>query len=175
MHSELLAQQPEMPRLLTALEDLVRTRGATNPAASAGPPAIMISYNSKDRVAVERLRREIIRRRIRVWMDRAEPEIHTGSIHRVLAKILGTAQAFIVVRGPHGTGPYQRDEMDVILDEEKKRAVPVVVVVPESLVGAPPPQGPFWDHRSYIDLRDGDYDDHVRVILEALGISRSTS
>ncbi len=170
--SLLLARQPQLQGLFTALAQFLGTHHPADLHAETAPPTIMISYNTRDLVAAQRLRDALLRHGLGVWMDRAEPGIHTENVYTTLARILGTAQAFIVVRGPHGPGDMQRREMDVILDQEQRRRVRSVVVIPEDVVGEPPRLGEFWDPRPYIDLRGHDYEARIGYILTALGMPR---
>ena len=169
-----LGREPELHKLLVALRDLIGTYPESSKFRRDGSE-VMISYNWKDQRTVDHLPPALEREGIRAWMDRERPGVHLKSVYRVLSEVLATADAFVVVRGPHGPGDFQIHELDAILHQERVRKVPVVVVVPETVIGDPPALHPFYDSRMFIDLRVGSLSAGAQKIAEALAAVRRTA
>ena len=82
------------------------------PAEHAAKHDVFVSYNRKDSVQVRLLAELLQERKLIVWFDRTEllpgdPDFFMDEI----AKGMRSSSSVVVVRGPHGVGPVQAEEV----------------------------------------------------------------
>jgi WD40 repeat protein len=103
------------------------------PAEHAAKHDVFVSYNRKDSVQVRLLAELLQERKLIVWFDRTEllpgdPDFFMDEI----AKGMRSSSSVVVVRGPHGVGPVQAEE--VALARVLRHEIPgfrlIVVVLP---------------------------------------------
>jgi len=114
---------------------------------------VFLSHNSKDKPAVRELAEALRARGLEVWLD--EWCLLPGQRwQEELEKVLLMVRAGAVVVGKDGFGPWEDQEMRVLLSQAVERRIPLV---PVFLPGAPQqPKLPlFLKELVWSDLRDG--------------------
>ena len=99
-----------------------------------------LSYNSQDRQAVEALAARLRARGLVLFLE--EWELAPGrEFPLALAEGLHESKTCVVLLGPNGLGPWQKEELQVAID--KRVRDPDFHVIPVLLPGAerPPPRG----------------------------------
>ena len=133
-------------------------QGSPRRDGSSAPAAVdlFLSYNSRDRVAVQQVRTLLGARRVSVFYDRESLGLGLNwfePLERALRQVHGV----VVFLGPNGLGRWQRREMALALDRQTTEATfPVIpVLLPESQVED---YSGFLLQNTYADLR-GKLDD----------------
>ena len=134
------------------IQESPRRDGSSAPAAVD----LFLSYNSRDRVAVQQVRTLLGARGVSVFYDRESLGLGLNwfePLERALRQVHGV----VVFLGPNGLGRWQRREMALALDRQTTEATfPVIpVLLPESQVED---YGGFVLQNTYADLR-GKLDD----------------
>ncbi|MGH8771011.1 MAG: TIR domain-containing protein, partial [Burkholderiales bacterium] len=122
---------------------------------------VFLSYNSRDRDFVHRVKEALTFQGITTFFDR--DNLHAGQswLRELDQGLRSQAQSVAVFVGPHGFGEWQYDEMAVALDRQKKertlgRPFPVIpVVLPDADLKSPPA---FLFLNTWVDLRGGPAD-----------------
>lgn len=132
-----------------------RTATVTSPPA-ADRVDVFLSYNSRDRAAIERLARHLHRAGLEPWFDRWSLT-PGGSWQGEIAAGLDRAAACAVFVGAHDVGDWERLELAVALmraaSDRTFRLFPVLLPGLERFDPAGLP--PFLATRTWVDLRPG--------------------
>src|SRR5262245_5086939 len=125
------------------------------PDQSDGARDLFLSYNSRDRSAVVRVRQLLSERNVSTFFDR--DQLRAGSRWvSLLENEVGGSRAVAVFIGPHGLGDWQEMEMQLALVrqiDEKKAGRPFPVI-PLILPGATPEKElGFLKLYTWVDLR----------------------
>jgi hypothetical protein len=112
---------------------------------------VFLSYNWRDRAAVEPLARRLQDQRLTVFLDRWYL-VPGRPWPQALEAALHTCQAVAVCLGPSGMGPWQQRECDLALDRQARD--PTFPVIPVLLPDADPALG-FLGLNTWVDLRAG--------------------
>jgi len=112
-----------------------------------------ISYSSADRTTVQELKGLLVARKLTVWIDQ-EQLIPGRPFIPALENALQQTGSVVVVIGKSGIGPWQREEVQVALDNAVNLQRPVISVL---LAGAPPPNrlDAFLKNRTWVDFQNG--------------------
>ena len=110
---------------------------------------VLLSYNSRDREAVERIGHDLRQEGLEVFLDRWY--LPAGQRWQtLLEEHLGSCGAFAIFVGPHGLGSWQRREQQLAFDRQtREESFPIIPVV---LPGAEPPLG-FLSLSTWVDAR----------------------
>ena len=124
---------------------------------------VFLSHNGHDKPSVRELKRLLVARGLRVWLD--EDELQPGLPWQELLEAgIETSASVAVLIGPDGLGPWEDAEMQgaLRLAVANKRAV-----IPVLLLGSPAePQLPmFLGLRTWVDLRDGFNDERLEKLI----------
>lgn len=122
---------------------------------------VFLSYNWRDRAAVEAVAQHLKGQGLRVFLDRWYL-VPGRSWLQTLEKSLASCRAAVVFLGPDGMGRWQQREKEIALDRQSRDAE--FGVIPVLLAGADPALG-FLGLNTWVDLRDGGPDG--LAILEA--------
>lgn len=121
-----------------------------------GTRDLFLSYNSRDRAAVMRVRQLLAERNITTFFDR--DQLRAGSRWvSLLESGVGGARGVAVCIGPHGLGDWQEMEMQFALVRQinEKKAGRPFPVIPLILPGATPEKGiGFLELYTWVDLRE---------------------
>lgn len=122
---------------------------------------IFFSYNSKDRLYVERIGKELIENNVKVFIDKwyLTPGLDWAN---TLEQHLTTCKAIAIFIGPHGFGDWQQREKWIALERQTRDSN--FKVIPIILPGGTPSLG-FLAQNMWIDLREQDSD--FRKLIEA--------
>ena len=123
----------------------------SQPTPSARPPSfdVFLSYNSRDRAAVEGVANQLRAQNLTPFLDRW----YLGPGLRWRPKLeesLASCKGVAVFIGPEGMGSWQQREVDVALDRQSQD--PAFTVIPVLLPGCEPPLG-FLRQNTWVDLR----------------------
>lgn len=90
--------------------------------------SVFASYNSRDRAAVRKIVRRLRRRGVPVWMDilRLLPGVLWQS---TLEKEIARSRVALIFFGVHGIGPWQKVEIDAILEQQVNGHCTVIPVL----------------------------------------------
>src|SRR5436190_9950698 len=121
--------------------------GSATPAAGRQDFDVFLSYNSRDRLAVEEIARQLEARGLKPYLDRWY--LVPGLRWRPgLEEVLLGCHSVAVLCGPGDMGSWQQREVDVALDRQSKEAK--FPVIPVLLPGAVPPLG-FLSQNTWVD------------------------
>ena len=112
-----------------------------------------LSHNSRDKPAVRALAKALRDRGISVWLD--EEHLRPGIPWKPLLKSgIDASRSFAVLVGADGLGPWQDEEVRIVLTPAVKDGRPVIPVL---LADAPavPELPPYLRDRTWVDLRPG--------------------
>lgn len=114
---------------------------------------VFLSYNNHDKKTVRRLAKSLKNRDLKVWFD--EWELPPGRVwQEFLEEALINTKSAIVALGKDGAGPWENQEMRVLLSEYIKRGLPVIpVLLPGT--GSKPEFPLFLQQFTWVDLRAG--------------------
>ena len=124
---------------------------------------LFLSYNSKDRLAVQRLAVALRNRGLRPWVD--FNDLPPGKPWQdEIEEVIQGARAAAILVGGDGLGPWEVPEMRACLTQLVKRRVPVIPIL---IPGAPRElELPvFLGELTWIDLRDGISDQGIDKII----------
>ncbi len=125
---------------------------------------VFLSYNSKDRQAVEKIAVQLKEHGILPWFDKWEL-IPGRSWQQALAKQIQKTKAAAVFVGISGMGPWHQIEMEALLRQFARRNCPVIPVL---LPVAPHDQEPelplFLGNIDWVDFREKDPDPLQQLI-----------
>ena len=128
---------------------------ASQIAPDAGSCDLFLSYNSRDRAAVVRVRQLLHERNFTTFFDR--DQLSAGSRWvSLLEGEVGSSRAVAVFIGPHGLGDWQEMEMQLALVRQidEKKAGRQFPVIPLILPGATPDKElGFLKLYTWVDLR----------------------
>ena len=124
---------------------------------------VFISYNTADRVAVERIAHALVERGLAVFIDRWEL-VPGQPWPEVLERRVGDCASAAVLLGPSGIGTWQHREQFLALDRQARDSR--FRVIPVLLPGADPALG-FLALNTWVDLRAGVDDPHALDLLAA--------
>ncbi|GEM_PF-3389567 len=113
---------------------------------------VFLCHNSRDKPAVRRLRELLDANGIETWIDECELGAGTGW-QGDLGQALIAAPAVIICFGPHNTGPWQDDEIALIVQERKKTDATVIPLILPSCGDIEPEIPLFLRLFQCIDLR----------------------
>ena len=136
-------------------------------SATLKPVDLFLSYNSRDRAAVQQVRTLLGARGVSVFYDRESLGLGLNWFEP-LERALGQVRGVVVFLGPNGLGRWQRREMALALDRQTREATfPVIpVLLPESQAGD---YSGFLLLNTYADLRGGLNDpDTLDAIMRAV-------
>jgi hypothetical protein len=122
----------------------------------ASRPVVFLSCNKEDEAAVREIADTLRKRQCKPWLKFADVGFGRQWQNEAEAAIQ-SCQAAAVFVGESGIGPWERLEMNALLDEAMKRD-PIIPVIPVLLPGAPPeePHLPgFLSQFRWVDLRAG--------------------
>ncbi|HMB08061.1 MAG TPA: TIR domain-containing protein, partial [Isosphaeraceae bacterium] len=145
------------------LQGSPRREGSSDPAAVD----LFLSYNSRDRAAVQQVRTLLGTRGVSVFYDRESLGLGLAWFEP-LERALGRVRGVVVLLGPNGLGRWQRREMALALDRQTREATfPVIpVLLPASEAGD---YSGFLLLNTYADLRGGLNDpDTLDAIMRAV-------
>lgn len=128
---------------------------------------VFLSYNSKDRDHVRAIGEQLKNLGISIWFD--EWELRPGlPWRRAIDKTVSDVKSAAIFIGASDVGPLQKDEIDIFLDEAKKRVLPVI---PVFLPDAPdePQFSRFLKEDTHVDFRVSDPDPMKRLIWGITG------
>jgi len=114
---------------------------------------VFLSHNSKDKPAVRRLARALQERQIRAWLDIEQLE-PGGDWQKGLEDGIRISRTAAVLVGKDGLGPWQLEEMEVVLQlaaRHRKKLIPVLL----SGASKKPRLPLFIKNRTWLDLRNG--------------------
>jgi hypothetical protein len=152
-----------------------KARGAPRYAVMGTPPKeerekpgtrrfdVFLSHNSHDKPAVRRLKEMLEERGIAVWYD--EDQLVPGrNWQPLLERGIEESASGAVVVGNDGLGPWEDEEMQVLLRHAVEEEKPVIPVL---LPGAPrEPKLPlFLGNRTWVDCRPDFDDENVGKLL----------
>ncbi|HMB02300.1 MAG TPA: TIR domain-containing protein, partial [Isosphaeraceae bacterium] len=128
---------------------------------------LFLSYNSRDRAAVQQVRTLLGARGISAFIDCED--LRAGFVwFEPLERVLGRVRGVVVLLGPNGLGHWQRREMALALERQTREATfPVIpVLLPASEAGE---YSGFLLLNPYADLRGGLEDrDSLTAIVQAV-------
>ena len=128
---------------------------------------VFVSYSRQDSVHVEVLASRLAEEAgLRVWLDRAR--LQPGfSWREEIEAAMNAAAAMLIVWGPHGLGPVQRQERDLAYVIRDAR--PDFRVIYAFLPNTPPPQGTWANVDTCIRFEGGlDEDDTFKGLAAAI-------
>src|SRR5512135_1534975 len=131
------------------IQESPRREGSSAPAAVD----LFLSYNSRDRAAVQKVRTLLGARGVSVFLDRESLGLGLNwfePLERTLRQVRGV----VVFLGPNGLGRWQRREMALALERQTREATfPVIpILLPETEAGD---YSGFLLLNTYADLRGG--------------------
>jgi energy-coupling factor transporter ATP-binding protein EcfA2 len=129
---------------------------------------VFLSYNSEDRIVVERIAKRLREQRLEPWWDRWA--LTPGnSWQEEIVEGLRASGACAVMVGPAGLGDWAREELAVAQDlAAKQRSFRIFMVL---LPGAPDLSDPglaFLRTRTWVDLRNGVGQDGMQDLVSAI-------
>ncbi len=124
---------------------------------------VFLSHNSRDKPAVRELKRLLVARGLRVWLD--EDELMPGEHWQSgLVRAIANSAAVAVCIGPAGVGPWEDEEMQAALGlavKDRRRVIPLAL-----------PETPetseislFLANRTWVDLRGGFTEEGIRRVV----------
>lgn len=113
---------------------------------------IFLCHNSQDKPAVRRLKDRLDAIGVQTWMDECEL---VGGIRwqTELGKALTNAPAVAICFGPNDVGPWQGDEIEIIVQERKKSGAVVIPLILPTCANVEPEIPLFLQPLQQIDLR----------------------
>ena len=145
------------------IQESPRRDGSSDPVAVG----LFVSYNSRDRAAVQEVRRQLGARGVSVFYDRESLGLGLDWFEP-LERALGRVRGVVVLLGPNGLGRWQRRERALALDRQTREATfPVIpVLLPESKADD---YSGFLLLNTYADLRGGvDNPDTLDAIVDTI-------
>ena len=145
------------------IQESPRRDGSSDPVAVG----LFVSYNSRDRAAVQEVRRQLGARGVSVFYDRESLGLGLDWFEP-LERALGRVRGVVVLLGPNGLGRWQRRERARALDRQTREATfPVIpVLLPESKADD---YSGFLLLNTYADLRGGvDNPDTLDAIVDTI-------
>ena len=124
---------------------------------------VFLSYNNRDRAAVESVAQKLKNCGLEVFLDRWYL-IAGIPWPQHIANILNTCRAAAIFVGPDGMGPWQQREQDLALNRQAQN--PSFPVIPVLLPGSDPPLG-FLALNTWIDMREGIENDRLIALFSA--------
>ena len=114
---------------------------------------VFLCHNSRDKLAVRELARQLTSRGLRVWLD--ESEIRPGTPNMTgLESGLRNSATIAVLCSPGGPGPWAMEEIGAALQRAVREHVYVIpVLLPGD--GTMPELPLFLQTRTWVDLRAG--------------------
>ena len=145
--------------------------GASEPDTMPERYDVFLSYNAKDRKAVEAIAAELRKAGIAPFLD--TEALHAG--HRwqaELEKAVRESEAFAAFCGPHGLGGWQEEEIGLALSRQvKEKTFPVVPILLKG--GDPEHISDLLKQRTWVDLRtDGKNFEKLRQALQKDGAEK---
>ncbi len=128
---------------------------------------VFMSYNVADEKAVEQIARQLIANGIMPWLFKWDEVKGHPFQHEITDAIKHCKLAGAIFQGDSGAGPWQKEEVDVLIAETKSRPFfnVVPVILPETTKTPNFPD--FVASRSYVDFRQEEPDplqDLIRAI-----------
>ncbi len=133
---------------------------------------LFLSYNHADEQAVRRIRKRLIARGVRSFID--QDDLKVGKAWPAeLERALQSSRAVAVFIGRFGYGRWQQREIQysLVLQEESKGRLAVIPVI---LEGAQLPAG-FIALNTWVDLRNGIDDHSIDRLVQAIEMSEDAS
>jgi len=88
-----------------------------------------VSYNSKDAEYACRLKKQLAKLGVRVWVFDAEDLADASDSHEWQAQMQEGAPSFISLWGPHGLGPEQRRELNSAVAMHDRRGLAIIPIL----------------------------------------------
>jgi hypothetical protein len=131
---------------------------------------VFLSYNSEDRDEARSLHDDLARRGVRSWID--EAELKPGDrVSEVLDQALQRAPSIAILIGRNGLGPWQRDELEIALAQERRRGARIIpVLLPSAPADLELPS--FLTPFHCADLRGGLSDRELDDLVEGIRKAR---
>jgi hypothetical protein len=124
---------------------------------------IFISYSHKDKVFVDRLATQLVRRNVNVWLDRWELSVGDSLIERVQEAVDGASALLVILSKSSVASEWCKKELSAgLLRELEERRV---VVMPVMLEDCEVPV--FARGKLFADFRT-DFDSGLRLIVESI-------
>jgi len=129
---------------------------------------IFISYSHKDKVFVDKLALQLVRRNVNVWVDRWELSVGDSLLEKVQDAVDGASALLVILSKNSVESEWCKKELSsgLLRELEEKR----VVVMPVMLEDCNVPI--FARGKMYADFRDN-FDDGLRVLME--GVAKITN
>lgn len=153
----------------------MRSESTNNlPSADCESYDLFISYNSRDRETVQRVKKSLLDRGVKTFLD--IDNLTAGQMWiDELPSAIESVQAVAIFYGKHGLGPWQKREMMIALERQSKERNRNFPVIPIILPGADLTHAPaFLLTNTCIDLSNG-VDDTVAINAFAKVISGTAS
>ncbi len=122
-----------------------------------------LSHNTEDKVLIRQLKTALQKNDLQAWLD--EDEIAPGQLFQDrIAEGMEQSRTAIAAYGAAGPGPWQAEEVRVLLQHSVREGK---TVIPVLLPGAPaePELPPFLAQRNWVDMRGGITDEGVRRLI----------
>jgi GTPase SAR1 family protein len=128
---------------------------------------VFLCYNSRDRQQVVAIGERLKERGVLPWLDIWD--MRPGARwQRELRRKLRSIRAAAVFVGPRGTGPWQEEEVEALLQQIRRRNRPVIPVIMEGREGNPRLPA-FLDLRHAVDMRQREPDPFEQLIWGITG------
>jgi TIR domain len=128
---------------------------------------VFLCHNSEDKREVRSIDEQLKRRGLLPWLDEQELQPGTTWQSRILESIKSIKSCAVVV-GPSGQGPWQRREVEAMLQLFVERSLPVIPVILPSC-GSVPDLPLFLKSFGWVDYRTLDPDPLEQLIWGVSG------
>ncbi len=130
---------------------------------------VFLCHNSEDKVAVKEIGKQLIQKGLYPWLD--EWQLQPGlPWQRMIERDISRVAAAAVFVGDKGLGPWQIEEIEVLLTEFVRRSIPVIpVILPTA--NSVPNLPLFLTGRTWVDFRKSDPDPLERLVWGVTGVS----
>ena len=128
---------------------------------------VFLCHNSQDKAEVRTIADQLDQCGLRPWLDEREMPPGTEWLSE-LEEQLARTDAGVVFLGPHGLGPWQRQEIPLLLHQSNRRRIPVFAAILAST--GPDAEVPgFLANRTLVDLRKAEPDPIEQLIWGITG------
>ena len=113
---------------------------------------VFVSYNSRDREAVRTIAEALKAQKLRVWFDHWSLIPGKPWIKQIQDGLAKSASVAVFV-GPNGVGPWENPEMDVALNHQVQRDIPIIPVLLPGMPDGAPTLPAFLSRFTAVDFR----------------------